>query len=79
LQRTGGRSNRWRFTDEHKRAMVRETEKPGVAGGRCFLLHGIAIRQLFRWRVQFSLTSRETPQLATMTLADGAVNPSAHA
>jgi hypothetical protein len=30
--------------------------------------------QLFRWRVQFGLTVRKTPQLATVLLADGAVN-----
>jgi hypothetical protein len=28
-QGTDGRSNRQRFTDEEKRAMVREKEKPG--------------------------------------------------
>ena len=35
---------------------------------------GIATSQLFRWRLQFSLTARKTPQLATVILADG-VNP----
>jgi len=30
-QAVDGRSNRRRFTDEQKRAMVQETEKPGVA------------------------------------------------
>jgi transposase-like protein len=54
--------------------MVQETEKPGVAGGGCLPPHGIATSQLFRWRVQFSLTARKTPQLATVILADGAVN-----
>jgi transposase-like protein len=73
-QGTDRRSNRQRFTDEQKRAMVQEKEKPGVAGGACWPPHGIAATQLFRWRVQFGLTVRKTPQLATVILADGAVN-----
>jgi hypothetical protein len=36
--------------------------------------HDIAAGQLFRWRVQFGLDARKTPQFATMTLADGALN-----
>jgi transposase-like protein len=53
-QVTDGRSNRQRFTDGQKRAIVHEAEKP----------HGIATSQLFRWRVQFGLTARKAPQLA---------------
>jgi transposase-like protein len=73
-QGTDGRSNRQRFTDEQKRAMVQEKEKPGVAGGGCLPPHGMAASQLFRWRVQFGLTACKTPQLATVILADGVVN-----
>jgi hypothetical protein len=29
---------------------------------------------LFRWRVEFGLTARKAPQLATGMLADGATN-----
>jgi hypothetical protein len=29
---------------------------------------------LFRWRVEFGLSARKAPQLATVTLADGATN-----
>ena len=36
--------------------------------------HGMATNQLFRWRVQFGLTARKMPQLATVALADGAAN-----
>jgi transposase-like protein len=36
--------------------------------------HGIATSQPFRWRVQFGLTARKTPQLATVILADSTVN-----
>ena len=51
-QEANGRSNRRRFSDEQKRAMVQEKEKPGVAGGGCSRPHGIATTRLFRWRVQ---------------------------
>jgi hypothetical protein len=63
-----------RLTEEQKRAMVQEKEKPGVADGGCLPPHGIATSQLFRCRVQFGLTTRETPQLAKVILADGVVN-----
>jgi len=71
---TDGRSNRRRFTDEQKQAMVQESEKPGVAVAAVCRRHGIATSQLFRWRVQFGLTARKAPQLATVTLADGAAS-----
>jgi hypothetical protein len=29
---------------------------------------------LFRWRLQFGLTARKAPQLATVALADGVAN-----
>ena len=65
-----GRSNRRSFSDEQKRAMVQETEKPGVSVAEVCRRHGIATSLLFRWRVQFGLTARKTPQLATVALAD---------
>jgi transposase-like protein len=73
-QAEDGRSNRRRFSDEQKRAMVQETEKPGVAVAQVCRRHGIATSLLFRWRVQFGLTARKAPQLATVALADGAAN-----
>jgi transposase-like protein len=73
-QEADGRSNRRRFSDEQKRAMVQETEKPGVNVAEVCRRHGIATSLLFRWRVQFGLTARKAPQLATVTLADGATN-----
>jgi transposase-like protein len=73
-QEADGRSNRRRFTDGQKRAMVQETEKPGVAVAEVCRRHGIATSLLFRWRVQFGLTARKAPQLATVALTDGAAN-----
>ena len=73
-QEVDGRSNRRRFSDEQKRAIVQETEKPGVSVSQVCRRHGVATSMVFRWRVQFGLTARKTPQLATVALADGAAN-----
>jgi transposase-like protein len=73
-QEVDGRSNRRRFTEEQKRAMVQETEEPGVAVAAVCRRHGIATSLLFRWRVQFGLTTRKAPQLATVALADSVAN-----
>jgi transposase-like protein len=54
--------------------MVQETEKSGVAVAQVCRRHGIATSLLFRWRVQFGLTARKAPQLATVALTDGAAN-----
>lgn len=54
--------------------MVQETEKPGVAVAEVCRRHGIATSLLFRWRVQFGLTARKAPKLATVALADGVAN-----
>jgi transposase-like protein len=73
-QEADGRSNRRRFSDEQKRAMVLETEKPGVAVAEVCRRYGIATSLLFRWRVRLRLAVRKTPQLATVILADGTLN-----
>lgn len=73
-QAVDGRSNRRRFSDEQKRAIVQETEKPGASVAQVCRRHGIATSMLFRWRVEFGLTARKAPQLATVALADGAAN-----
>jgi transposase-like protein len=73
-QEADGRSNRRRFSDEQKRAMVQETERPGVSAAEVCRRHGIATSLLFRWRVQFGLTARKAPELVTVALADGATN-----
>ncbi|MER8402973.1 transposase [Mesorhizobium sp. M1348] len=67
-----GRSNRRRFSDNQKRAIVQETEKPGVAVAQVCRRHGVATSMVFRWRVEFGLTARKAPQLTTVVLADGA-------
>ncbi len=69
-----GRSNRRRFSDKQKQAIVQETEKQGVSVAQVCRRHGVATNMVFRWRVEFGLTARKAPQLATVTLADGAAN-----
>lgn len=66
-----GRSNRRSFTDQQKRAIVAETERPGVAGAQVCRHHGIATSMAFRWREEFGLTTRKAPQLAMVALTDG--------
>ncbi|MER9119829.1 transposase [Mesorhizobium sp. M0954] len=67
----GGRSNRRRFSDEQKLAIVRETEKPGVAVAQVRRRHGVATSMAFRWREEFGLTARNALELTTVELADG--------
>jgi transposase-like protein len=69
-----GRSNRRRFSDEQKRAIVQETEKPGASVAQVCRRHGIATSMVFRWRVDFGLSARKAPQLVTLALANGAAN-----
>lgn len=73
-QEADGRSNRRRFSDEQKRAIVQETEKPGVSVSQVCRRHGVATSMVFRWRVQFGLTARKVPQLATVALTKGTAN-----
>ncbi|MFD9896938.1 IS66-like element accessory protein TnpA [Mesorhizobium sp. NPDC059025] len=69
-----GRSNRRRFSDEQKREIVQEAEKSGITVARVCRRHGVATSMVFRWRVEFGLTARKAPQLATVVFADGADN-----
>ena len=73
-----GRSNRRRFSDEQKRAIVQETEKPGASVAQVCRRHGVATSMVFRWRVDFGLSARKAPQVVTVALSEGAANePSA--
>jgi transposase-like protein len=73
-QAVDGRSNRRRFSDEQNRAIVQETEKPGASVAQVCRRHGIATSMVFRWRVDFGLSARKSPQLVTVALANGAAN-----
>ncbi|MER8753791.1 transposase [Mesorhizobium sp. M1050] len=68
------RSNRRRFSDEQKRAIVQKMEEPGVDVAQVCRRHDVATSMVFRWRVEFGLTARKAPQLAMVVLADGAAN-----
>ncbi|MGQ0445720.1 MAG: transposase [Beijerinckiaceae bacterium] len=69
-----GWPNRRRLSDGQKRAIVQETEKPGVSVAQVCRRHGTASSMVFRWRVEFGLTARKAPQLATEALAEGAAS-----
>jgi transposase-like protein len=69
-----GRSNRRRFSDEQKRVIVQETEKPGASVAEVCRRHGVATSMVFRWRVDFGLSAGKAPQLVTVALADGETN-----
>jgi transposase-like protein len=73
-QEADGRSNRRRFSEEQKRAIVQDTEKPGVSVSQICRRHGVATSMVFRWRVQFGLLAKKAPQLATVTLTRGATS-----
>jgi len=54
-QEADGRSNRRRFSEEQKRAIGQETEKPGVSVSHVCRRHGV-------------LAAKKAPQLATVAL-----------
>jgi transposase-like protein len=70
-QEADGRSNRRRFSDEQKRAIVQETEKPGLSVSQVCRRHGVATSMVFRRRVQFGLAAKKAPRLATVALTKG--------
>ena len=68
---TGGfvgdrRSNRRRFTDEEKLAIVRESDAPGAIAVDVCRRHDIVTSMLFRWRVQFGYARKERVRLAAV-------------
>jgi transposase-like protein len=54
-QAVDGRSNRRCFSDEPNRAMVQETEKPGVSVAKVYRRYMASPR----WQAQFGLTARK--------------------
>ena len=68
------RSNRRCFSDEQKRTMVQEMERLGARVAQVCRRHSIATSLPFCRRVQFGLTARKAPQLATVALADSVTN-----
>ena len=66
-----GRSNRRRFTDAEKLAIVMEAEQPGVSAAAVCRRHNIATSMIFRWRVEFGVRQREQAELAAVRVSDG--------
>ena len=56
-------------SDEQKRAIVQETEKPGASVAQVCRHHGVAASIVFRWRVDFGLNAQKTSQVVTVALS----------
>jgi transposase-like protein len=59
------------FSDTDKRAIVAETEQPGVSVSAVARRHGIVTGLLFRWRTQFGVTRKPRARLARVVQAEG--------
>lgn len=66
-----GRSNRRSFTDEQKRAIVLECERPGATVSAVARAHRLATSVLFRWRAELGYGRKEKAKLASVKLSDG--------
>ena len=60
------------FSDEEKRAIALESDRPGVSVSAVARKHGIVTGLLFRWRVQFGVAQKKRAKFAPVALADGA-------
>jgi|GEM_PF-432738 len=59
------------FSNEDKRAIALESDKPGVSVSQVARKHGIVTGMLFRWRVQFGVAQKKRATLAAVALPDG--------
>jgi len=66
-----GRSNRRRFMDAEKLAIVMEAEQPGVSAAAVCRRHNIATSMIFRWRVECGVRQREQAELAAVRVSNG--------
>jgi transposase-like protein len=64
-----GRSNRRSFTDEQKRSIVLECERPGATVSGVAHAHQLATSVLFRWRAELGYGRKEKVKLAAVKLA----------
>lgn len=59
------------FSDEEKRAIALESDRPGVSVSQVARKHGIVTGMLFRWRVQFGVAQKQRAKLVPVALTDG--------
>jgi transposase-like protein len=64
------RKHRRRFTDEEKRAIVLETERPGATVSQVARAHRIVTSVLFRWRAELGFGTSKPAKLAAVRIAD---------
>jgi transposase-like protein len=65
-----GRSHRRRFSDAEKRAIAAECDLPGATAAEVCRRHAIVTSMLFRWRVQFGHSKKETVRMAAVRRSD---------
>jgi transposase-like protein len=70
------RTNRRRFSDEEKLAIVRDADCPNTSAAEVCRRHGIVTSRLFRWRLQFGFGKRKRAKLASVGVGDGRSKPS---
>lgn len=58
------------FSDEEKRAIALETDRPGISVSAVARRHGIVTGMLFRWRVQFGIAQKKRARLAPVAKVD---------
>jgi transposase-like protein len=66
-----GRRHRRSFSDEEKRTIVLETERPGATVSQVARAHGIVTSVLFRWRAELGLGKGRPAKLVEVRVADG--------
>jgi transposase-like protein len=71
-----GCTNRRRFSNEEKLAIVRDADGPNTSAAEVCRRHGIVTSMLFRWRVQFGFGKQERAKLASVAVSDGHSNAS---
>jgi transposase-like protein len=65
-----GRTNRRRFSDKEKLAIVQESDRPDANAAEVCRRHGIVTSMLFRWRVQFGFGMTPRAKLAAVMLVE---------
>ncbi len=63
---------RRRFSEADKRRIVEEADRPGASVSDVARRHGIAVRQLFRWKQELAPAAKTETTFLPVTLTDAA-------
>ena len=61
---------RRRFSEADKRHIVEEADRPGASVSDVARRHGIAVRQLFRWKQELALAAKTETTFLPVTITD---------